>query len=470
MICVQGCAQRDVAHFVNGDYKWLPSDQHHVACLYAKDMDVDGVSALIYFWDGAHGYPAGWYFGNAAGGSVLGDSIFAYHPDALKQLPPVRGWRVPLNGPADPHMVVRWIDTSVPLDQGTSSVPPVARNHPGQRWNRCRQQQELEAGNGMDSSCPGGASFDDLARQQQELEAENGVDSSCPGVASFDDLDQRQAAGGRPSRRWRKASCVREVPCCTTEQQLNDKQTTTTGCQAATHQQANNNQVATKQEARDKVTRAKRGQVAPTKQQPGNKQGVEVPAPRRGREATEVPGSRSSLADWPESPPIQGESRHAGKPPRGAGIIAFREGHSVRGATRPENYVCIVQKANGKSSFPKGGRRGAETLRDAAFREWHEECGIPGERLHLVHGLHVDEPEIGVRYLLARCVPCSDSSGPDPPTLGESTWKPPAEDKSDNDPIIKARWVSVERCLLSELSAVRRGLLRQALHGYSLQQ
>lgn len=364
MIRVQGCAHREVAHLVNGDYKWLPADQHHDRWVYAKDMDADGIIVLIYFWNGANDYPAGWYFSPATGSGVLGELAFAYHSDAGLQ-PPARGWQVPLHGPAEPHMVVRWMDPAVPLDQGTCSLPPVARDHPGQRWDRCRRRQELET--------------------------ENGMDGSCPGVASFVDLAQRQAAGGRTSQPWRKV--------------------------------------------------------------------------RRGGEAID-----SSMAGWPERPPIQGEGRHAGNPPRGAGIIAFRQGHSVPGAMRLENYVCIVQKADGKSSFPKGGRKTTETLIDAAFREWHEECGIPGERLHLVPGLHVDEPTIGVRYLVAHCVPRADSSGPDPPTPGESTWKPPAEDKSDNDPIIKARWVSVERCLLSELSAVRRGLLRQALHGYSLQQ
>merc|ERR1712008_32616 len=132
-----------------------------------------------------------------------------------------------------------------------------------------------------------------------------------------------------------------------------------------------------------------------------------------------------------------------------------------------DHYVCIVHKADGRPSFPKGGRKAAETLRQAAFREWYEECGIPGERLQLVHGFHVDEPMIGVRYLVAHCIPRANSSGPDPPTAGESAWKPPAEDLSDNDPIIKARWVSVGRCLRGELSEVRRELLRQALAAYN---
>jgi len=190
---------------------------------------------------------------------------------------------------------------------------------------------------------------------------------------------------------------------------------------------------------------------------------------RHGRETTEVyrpdQSMTAAVADWPELPPIQGESRHAGKPPRGAGVIAFREGQSA-GATHLDHHVCIVQKANGKQSFPKGGRETAESVMDAAFREWQEECGIPGERLQLVHGLHVDEPMIGVRYLVAHCIPRTNSSGPDPLTAGESAWKPPAEDLSDNDPIVKARWVSVRRCLRGELPKARCELLRQALMAY----
>jgi hypothetical protein len=188
---------------------------------------------------------------------------------------------------------------------------------------------------------------------------------------------------------------------------------------------------------------------------------------RRGRETAEKrrPDQPMVTADWPELPPIQGESRHAGKPPRGAGIIAFRDGQSA-GAMSLDHYVCIVQKADGKPSFPKGGRKAAESVIDAALREWQEECGIPGERLQLVRGFHVDEPMIGVRYLLVHCIPNANSSGPDPPTPGESAWRPPAEDLSDNDPIVKARWVSVERCLRGELSGVRRELLRQAFAAY----
>jgi len=191
---------------------------------------------------------------------------------------------------------------------------------------------------------------------------------------------------------------------------------------------------------------------------------------RRDREAAEVcrPGQSMAAAvvDWPELPPILGESRHSGKPPNGAGIIAFREERSAC-AMHLIRHVCIVQKADGKPSFPKGGRKTAETLINVAFREWHEECGIPAERLQLVRGFHVDEPMIGVRYLVAHCIPRANSLGPDPPTTGESAWKPPFEDLSDNDPIVEARWVSVRRCLCGELSKVGRELLRQALVVYS---
>mmetsp|Transcript_70896 Transcript_70896/g.140638 ORF Transcript_70896/g.140638 Transcript_70896/m.140638 type:complete len:408 (+) Transcript_70896:108-1331(+) len=397
MYRVQGCSHKAVAHFVNGDYEWLPSDKNHGRDVFAKEPDADGVTALIYFWNGAEGYPAGWYFGDVIG-CTLGQRILAYHPASWDPLPPAKGWRVPQDGPADSGMVVSWIDDAgsavarAPVEQQGEVLAPVVR-----------QDAALPVGRGTPTPAtarpreaaredrPGGRW--DRGRQRKEAEAESGMDRSCPGVASYDVLAQSQAIGGRPSAPFRKV--------------------------------------------------------------------------RRGRESAEVrrPDQPMVAAEWPELPPIQGESRHAGKPPRGAGIIAFRDGQSA-GAMRLDHYVCIVQKADGKSSFPKGGRKAAESLIDAAFREWQEECGIPGERLQLVRGFHVDEPMIGVRYLLAHCTPNANSSGPDPPTPGESAWRPPAEDLSDNDPIVKARWVSVEHCLRGELSEVRRELLRQAIAVY----
>jgi len=49
MYRVQGCSHKAVAHFVNGDYEWLPSDKNHGRDVFAKEPDADGVTALIYF-------------------------------------------------------------------------------------------------------------------------------------------------------------------------------------------------------------------------------------------------------------------------------------------------------------------------------------------------------------------------------------------------------------------------------------
>jgi len=385
MCRVQGCSHSAFAQFINCDYMQIPSDNLHAQHVYAKEADADGVTASIYFWNGTEGYS---------------DYIFAYHPASWETLPPAKGWQVPRDGPADPGMVVRWIDTEVlhslqaqasPVEWGT---PTPAKAGAWESKNKAQPEQRTCLVLPETQRRPAGRW--DRYRQRKEVEAESGVDRSRPGVDSSDVLAQQQAAGGRPS-----------VPCL-------------------------------------KV--------------------------RRGRETIDMcrpdQSMAAAVADWPELPPMQGESRHAGKPPRGAGIIAFLEGQSA-GAMHLDHYVCIVQKAGGNTSFPKGGRKAAETLTNAAFREWQEECGIPDERLQLVHGFHVDEPMIGVRYLVAHCLPCANSSGPDPPTAGECAWKPPAEDLSENDPIVKARWVSVGRCVRGELSKVRRELLRQAFVAYS---
>lgn len=73
------------------------------------------------------------------------------------------------------------------------------------------------------------------------------------------------------------------------------------------------------------------------------------------------------------------KGRQAGKPPRGAGIIA----------TSSSGLVVICRKRDGKASFPKGGRDG-QSVRDAAVREWVEETGLPPAPLEFTGGW-VDE-------------------------------------------------------------------------------
>lgn len=99
----------------------------------------------------------------------------------------------------------------------------------------------------------------------------------------------------------------------------------------------------------------------------------------------------------------------------------------------------------------KGGRSNGETILDGARREWLEETGIPLTRLVLQSGDYIDDPFLGVRYLIASCTP-ADAASKDPDTCHRtqgSGWVPPNEDPSDPDPIVKARWVPLSEAFRS---------------------
>ena len=136
---------------------------------------------------------------------------------------------------------------------------------------------------------------------------------------------------------------------------------------------------------------------------------------------------------------IQGEGKRKGLKPRGAGIIAFRQ-MSSSGRASPCMHVLIVEKASGRGGpgFPKGGIADGETVWQGAMREWSEETGISVGRLWIHPGVHVDDPHIGTRLLLADCEPPKDDTIE--PDRDAVSWAPPNEDPDDPDPIGKAYW------------------------------
>merc|ERR1719329_372718 len=166
-----------------------------------------------------------------------------------------------------------------------------------------------------------------------------------------------------------------------------------------------------------------------------------VPEPAPAAE----PPATLAMSGWPETPePLAGQGRFSGRPPRGAGIVAVCMPDDRRTSSA---FVCVVEKANGKCSFPKGGRKSGETVWDAAHREWLEETGIPLARLEVRFGEHIDDAFLGVRYLIARCAPADPASADPDAFAGDSgsTWAPPNEDPTDRDPIVKAHWVPLSR-------------------------
>jgi len=288
---------------------------------------------------------------------------------------------------------------------------------------------------------------------------------------------------------------------------------------------------------------------------------------RSGTELQFASNARQVTEGWPELPKlIAGEGKRSGKPPRGAGILAFLQEQAVRStsseepqtraiqlqqgandlvgidlsgsllfrfpwvqrATGPEIHagylreriaaaldadvqtislfdgerrvddtcvvddpsrlfgsqvttaspcigrlhVCIVEKANNRLGFPKGGRHKSgcdqtdETVLEAAKREWLEETGIATFRLRLCEGVFLDDDYLGTRYLVASCLPATDGCG-DPDEVSTS-WAPSFEDPTDDDPIIRAHWLPVSEVLTKKrrFSAPVRALLRRAVEAY----
>jgi 8-oxo-dGTP pyrophosphatase MutT (NUDIX family) len=166
---------------------------------------------------------------------------------------------------------------------------------------------------------------------------------------------------------------------------------------------------------------------------------------------------KMNKSGWPDLPHcIEGRGRYCGKAPRSAGVIAIC-------MIQNQPHVCICEKKNGKASFPKGGLHHGETILIGAQREWSEEAGLSLSRLHLLYGASFDEPGIGCRYVAARCdPPCLQSTEPD---VNANVWKPPHEDPTDTDPIVKSQWLPVAKVLQGcvNLNKDRRNMLQQAV-------
>jgi 8-oxo-dGTP pyrophosphatase MutT (NUDIX family) len=165
---------------------------------------------------------------------------------------------------------------------------------------------------------------------------------------------------------------------------------------------------------------------------------------------------------WPDLPRvIEERGRYCGKAPRGAGVISVC-------MIQNQPHVCICEKKNGKASFPKGGLHRGETILSGAQREWSEEAGISLSRLHLLHGVSFDEPRIGCRYIAARCDPPGPQSTE--PDANSNVWKPPHEDATDPDPIVKSQWLPVAKALQGcvNLGEDRRKMLQQAVEQLDL--
>eukprot|EP00913_Durusdinium_trenchii_P031989 g29962.t1 len=105
--------------------------QNHGRPTYRKDQQVNGLDVMLYYWDERDGPNfAGWF-----GPKVGGDQVWAYHPSRSAMTPPLRGWKVPYDGPVDDSFVIGAASTAlvpsiqnpVPVTQaGTPTFPPTA--------------------------------------------------------------------------------------------------------------------------------------------------------------------------------------------------------------------------------------------------------------------------------------------------------------------------------------------------------
>jgi hypothetical protein len=135
---------------------------------------------------------------------------------------------------------------------------------------------------------------------------------------------------------------------------------------------------------------------------------------------------------------------------QGAGLVVFREGYGQHAE------ALVVHGKKQTLSFPKGGRKGNEGALQNALRVWHEETGLTSKHLAIYKDIVLADSRFGCHYFLAQWL--MPYSGDEP-----MSWKPPAEDPNDQDPILVARWMRVEAlCNHNDLNGARKQLLKLA--------
>ena len=140
-------------------------------------------------------------------------------------------------------------------------------------------------------------------------------------------------------------------------------------------------------------------------------------------------------------------------PVEGAGVVCLRE--SLCGSNEtPILYVMVVSGRSEALGFPKGGRKGKESGKAAAMREWHEETGLDPACLVFRDVVLVDR--YGCHYFLAEWpTPLADHD--------VRGWRPAAEDPADPDPVQSAEWLPLQELLgCTNLSSARKLLLKRA--------
>eukprot|EP00929_Paragymnodinium_shiwhaense_P064388 TRINITY_DN32239_c0_g1_i1.p1 TRINITY_DN32239_c0_g1~~TRINITY_DN32239_c0_g1_i1.p1 ORF type:complete len:463 (-),score=58.34 TRINITY_DN32239_c0_g1_i1:11-1399(-) len=153
---------------------------------------------------------------------------------------------------------------------------------------------------------------------------------------------------------------------------------------------------------------------------------------------------------------------------KGAGVVVFRE------TPQGTRTVCLVEKGSGALGFPKGKAEPEDRCPlDNARREWQEETNLELEpSLRLVRR----EPLIDSWFTLyfvatwnGRSLDHAEAAGHKLTDhgLGEEVWAV-KDDPLDNDPILRAYWLTVEHAMQHpDLSQPRRELLERAMQVYT---
>jgi len=98
---VTGCQHKVIDGIIKGTY--ICVDQNHDKPVYKKTIQINGLDVMIYYWDSRDGDRySGWWFGPKVGA----DQVWVYHPDKSSATPPMVGWQIPHDGPADYTIIV----------------------------------------------------------------------------------------------------------------------------------------------------------------------------------------------------------------------------------------------------------------------------------------------------------------------------------------------------------------------------
>lgn len=121
-----------------------------------------------------------------------------------------------------------------------------------------------------------------------------------------------------------------------------------------------------------------------------------------------------------------------------------------------QDQVLLVRTEKSHWGFPKGGEKWLEysnpkhgpfeTIFQNGAREFLEEVAVNLKRLIIIKNIYLVEQFTQTRYMIAVCL----SPYPGEPDFRKMSWRPPCDDKKDNNPVTEAKWMSVDAFIDNE--------------------